>query len=158
MFLSILFGLISGACWWVLSSAYKVLVIVPGFNYHTHRTRILITSLKNIESSSIDFRCMIFNYNDQVSHVDSDGNKVSHEYLLKTCQVFDYYYANYAHYLKAVPPLLIEEAKFTHVLVLLDDVELKPSFQLQLALDIMTKNNLSVASPAIGILITFCLI
>ena len=135
-----------------LSLAYKVLVAVPGFNFHPQRTRILLGSLGNIRASGVDFRCVIFNYNDQLGESAREGRDSPRgaRRLWQLCEFLDYFYANYATYLKAFPPSLVQEAGFTHVLVLLDDVELKPSFRLREALDIMARNNLSVASPAIG--------
>lgn len=147
--LSLPLALSLGACCLALSLAHKVLVVVPGFNYHPQRTRILLGSLNTVRSSDVEFRCVVFNYNDLNGQKGGELPRGARR-LSCLCEVFDYFYANYATYMKAFPPSLVREAGFTHVFVLLDDVELKPSFHLRQALDIMVRNNLSVASPAIG--------
>lgn len=138
----------------LLSSAkspVNVLVVVPGFNYHPIRTKILIASLENISSSKLAFKCILFNYEEPIERTSKGDNPSSEDRdrISSYCEVLDYYYANYATYLKAIPPSLVTLSRFTHVLVLLDDVELKPSFSLPTAIDIMARNNLSVSSPAI---------
>jgi hypothetical protein len=125
-------------------------VVVPGFNYHPSRATVLRDSLANINASLVDFKCIVFNYEEPIDRsTKTMPSAAEREILSSTCEIINYYYANYASYLKAVPPLLLEMAGFTHVFVLLDDVELKPSFKLNETLDIMTRNRLFVASPAI---------
>lgn len=134
-----------------LTQADKILVLVPGFGFHPQRTQILVESLKKVLSSGIDCFCMIFNYEDYVDKVQK-GDSPSHEYrdyINTTCELVDYHYGNYATYMKSVPVAFLRQSGYSHVFVLLDDVELD-IFDLRDLLQIMTRNNLSMISPLVG--------
>jgi hypothetical protein len=119
----------------------KVLILVPGLGSNESRANIVLNNMNLISRSQVDFECLIFVYSNVPSNV--------FEQLKYNCSIDSYQNGNYADYIKAVSPSLVKLSKFTHVMVLLDDVELEDSFQLIGMLEIMQRHNLSVASPCI---------
>lgn len=130
----------------------KVLVLIPGFSYDSHRTKILKRSLEVVIASGVDCHCLLFDYEEPIER-RGKGDHPSTElrdFIKSTCVIYSYHYAHYATYMKSVPPMLLRMGGFTHVFVLLDDVELLDSFNLKEALDIMQRNRLSLAAPIVG--------
>ena len=133
--------------------ADRVLVLVPGFGFNPRRTDIVIRSLKNIISSDVPYFCVVFSYENNLDKVNKNrGTPQEHRnFIHETCEVIDYLYANYAAFMKSVPVIFLRQSGYSHVFVLLDDVELH-SFDLKEILDIMTRNELSMISPLVGII------
>lgn len=124
----------------------NVLVVVPGFGYGIPRTEMLVKSLEHLfYDKTVDKDCMIFVYNDLPV---VEENKVGDAKLRDLCAFVPFNYANYGDFVKAVPPFLVQKGGYTHVMILLDDVDLEPSFVLHEFLAIMERNKLSIASPA----------
>jgi hypothetical protein len=102
----------------------KILLLVPGINYDSHRSMILLRNLKMIRSSSgVDLDCMILAYR------SPSNQSLETELSRLSCHVQYFYHGNYAFYLKAAVPQLLIASGYSHVFVLLDDVELRDSFR-----------------------------
>ena len=135
----------------LLAQADKVLVLVPGFGFHPQRTLILVESLKKVIHSGVECYCMLFNFEDHVDRLQKGDNpsQEHRDFIYASCGVVDYHYANYATFMKSVPVVLLQQSGYSHVFVLLDDVELD-LFNMRDMLNIMTRNNLSMISPLVG--------
>lgn len=133
----------------VVEKGYSILLIIPGFGFHNiQRAAMVYKNLQRIHTSNVSYMCIIFNYEQPYARTTELSPEVRRG-IHSHCSVQNYYYANYGDYLKSVPPALVHRAKFTHVFIVLDDVELKDTFVLAPFLDIMQRNNLSVATPAV---------
>mmetsp|Transcript_9488 Transcript_9488/g.14288 ORF Transcript_9488/g.14288 Transcript_9488/m.14288 type:complete len:327 (+) Transcript_9488:156-1136(+) len=121
----------------------KVLVIIPGTGFQDDREKIVLNNLKIIRKSTpcVEIKCVLYAYKTPLSHIEDE--------IKRTCEVHTYFHVNYAHYLKSVLPSLVFQAKFTHVLLLLDDAQLPHGYRLQGLVDIMSCNELSVVSPTV---------
>ncbi len=119
----------------------KVLVFFPGVGFQEDRLRIIRHNLRLLRKEEIDLKCLMITYASPPLLVKDE--------IESFCDLNPFYYSNYAAYLKTATPSLLEWGHFTHVFLLLDDVELDDSFKLIELLSTMQRNNLSVASPAI---------
>lgn len=119
----------------VISSENKVLLVIPGLGNNENRTKITIQNLKQLEiiktktkqnekqreSSKIPLDCFIFVYKTMLKEYES---------LLKSvCELEYFYHGNYAYYMKSITPMFLKELGYTHVFILLDDVELSANFR-----------------------------
>ena len=117
----------------------------PGVGFDEGRTDLVLKNIRFIEMSrtvDIKISCLLAIYrkpSEEVMHIVED-----------ICSVTFYPTGNYVAYLKTLDPQLIRFAGFSHVMVLLDDVELVHSaFDFKRILDIMDENKLMVASPRV---------
>lgn len=124
----------------------KVLVIVPGFGWYGNRGDALTHSLLHLKRSTVPVDCMIYIYLD---YEPPNVNQTQKEILHKICEVIQYHYGNYGDYLKTLPPFLLRKAGYSHVMILLDDVKLHSNYNLDYALQLMVRNNLTIVQPAV---------
>jgi hypothetical protein len=102
----------------------KILLLVPGINFDHDRLLILFKNLRLLMSlSEVDLDCLIFAYRSPPIEA------VEEEFRRLSCQMEYFYHGNYAFYLKAAVPSLLIASGYSHVFVLLDDVELSDSFR-----------------------------
>lgn len=126
------------------ANGQNVLIVVPGFGWNLARLGILEASFKVLfRDTTVEKKCVVYTYKKPVNVKEIQSAKT----LLERCDILQYENSMYAFYLKTVSPFLVKTANFSHVMILLDDVEILPTFDLQRMLGIMTDNNLSVASP-----------
>jgi len=127
-------------------SSHKVMVIVPGHGWYGNRPKALAESITLLKQSAVPMDCLLYIYHDR----EPPGlNQTIKDIIYKSCEVMNYHYANYGDYLKTLPPFLLRAAGYSHVMILLDDIVLHDSFNLQYALQLMTQNNISIAQPAV---------
>jgi hypothetical protein len=120
----------------------RILLVIPGVGFQEERTRIIFNNLKILQlSQGSQFSCLLFAY-----HIPPPYMRKEVELY---CDIQLYMYVNFAHYLKAVVPSLVATSGYTHVMILLDDIQLPYTFRLSDMMSIMTRNNLSVISPTI---------
>jgi hypothetical protein len=131
------------------SHEYKLLVVVPGFSFQNASLKLVLNNVKALSSrSSVDTSCVIYHYV-YPTHVHYENMQSAEARELQHyCKFSTYLGSDYAFYIKAVNPNLITMVNYSHVMILLDDVELR-NFAVDRFLDIMTFNNLTSASPAI---------
>lgn len=123
------------------------LFVIPGLG----RADRLITVLSNLQilrpflQSGWD--CIIYIYAPR-----HDTDFWNSPYLTRdvytACTVIEYPSQRFAENLRLVQPLYLHSI-YQYVFILLDDIKLSNDFNLNIALRIMTRNNLTVASPRI---------
>jgi hypothetical protein len=120
-----------------------VLVVIPGFGCDNDRTKIVLNNLLILNHSrpSIQIDCLIF--------LSCEPSELIARTLTQSCDLQTYEQGSYAQYLKAVVPIFIKQAGFTHVLILLDDAQLSFNYRLDLLISLMKQYSLSVISPAV---------
>ena len=104
------------------TSTINVLTIIPGFGFHAERTVTVLRNLDIISRSNISVHCMIFIYGS--NHTESILQHIN-----SLCDVQMYYHANFANYIKSVAPQVVKLSRYSHVMILLDDVELIDPFR-----------------------------
>lgn len=137
------------------AGAPQLLVVVPGFGFHSSRIPVLLNSLLVLNVTDISWNCIIFNYEEPATRIERSKDpstylEADRDALAQLCEIHNYYYSNFGIYLKAISPSLLYWGEFSHVFLLLDDVSLTENFNLSSFINIMTRNNLSVASPSIN--------
>lgn len=127
----------------------KTLVFVPGLGCgNTQRTKITVRNLASLKRGAVDFDCLVGSFieedllrkhdNMSVAAIESYGCYV--EYKLG---------AGFADFMQAVSPKLLHTARYSHVVLMLEDVRLG-TFQLDMALNISHRHGFSVISPRIS--------
>mmetsp|Transcript_17296 Transcript_17296/g.28919 ORF Transcript_17296/g.28919 Transcript_17296/m.28919 type:complete len:301 (+) Transcript_17296:152-1054(+) len=123
----------------------STLIVVPGMSLQRNRTLTVLRNLEILYNHSTNMDCLIHHYS---------ANQLSTTLRAKIesfgCRLQYFHESNhYADYLKSLLPFFLERGGDAYVMILLDDVELHPTFRLQGMLDIMLRNGLSVASPGV---------
>lgn len=120
----------------------NILLVFPGIGFQEDRTRIVLNNLKILQlSKPPQLSCLIFAY-----HIPPIYFRKEVEDF---CTIELYMYANFAYYMKSVVPSLLVTSGYTHVMILLDDIQLPYTFRLGELMNVMIRNNLSVISPTI---------
>jgi hypothetical protein len=132
----------------------KILVVFPGVGFSNHnRTKTVFRNLRRLKEQNI-FDCLMFTHSKfSQDFLNEIGNK---------CEIQYFPEGSYALYMKSVVPFVVREAGYTHIFILLDDVELGDQLRyninpyhlfnldrLEYLLTAMEKNNLSVISPTV---------
>eukprot|EP00602_Paraphysomonas_sp_CaronLab_P001445 CAMPEP_0185027618 /NCGR_PEP_ID=MMETSP1103-20130426/12880_1 /TAXON_ID=36769 /ORGANISM="Paraphysomonas bandaiensis, Strain Caron Lab Isolate" /LENGTH=294 /DNA_ID=CAMNT_0027561711 /DNA_START=66 /DNA_END=950 /DNA_ORIENTATION=- len=125
-----------------ISRSDKVLLVIPGIGFHTNRTETVLWNLDILRRSNVSYQCIAFAY--KIPPLKKTDLRIR-----SSCHLHYYFNGNYASYMKAIVPSVLNSAGFTHVMVLLDDVELGRHFSLDTLLDAMKRNSLAVATPAV---------
>ena len=128
---------------------HKLLVVVPGFSFQPASLALVLRNIEALQGDTrISVSCLIYHYT-YPSHIFFNASQSEDAYKLRTyCDISAYSGSDYGYYVKAVNPALARQGGFTHIMLLLDDVELK-NFHVGDFMDIMTYNNLTLASPAV---------
>ena len=126
-----------------LSAYPNIFILIPGVGYQEDRIKILMNNLKilNLSRMHVQFSCLMFAYRHPTSHQRRE--------IEKYCDIEIYFHGNFASYMKAALPKLLVKSGYSHVMVLLDDLQLPFTFRLDNMMAIMNRNNLSVISPTI---------
>jgi hypothetical protein len=121
----------------------RVLVVIPGFGCDSDRTKIVLNNLLILNHSrqSIEIDCLIFLSCEPYEHITQT--------LSQSCDLQIYEQGSYAQYLKAVVPIFVKQAGYTHILILLDDAQLSFNYRLDYLTALMRRYSLSVISPAV---------
>ena len=134
--------------WALIASAnttHKLLVFFPGVGFDEGRTELILHNIKFIEKSKsrdLEISCLMAVYKHPPDSILHHINNV--------CSVTYYPSGNYVAYLKTLEPNLVKFGGFTHVMILLDDIELvQSSFSFKKMLHIMDSKQLMVASPRV---------
>lgn len=129
----------------VTGTQHKLLIFFPGVGFDEGRTELVMQNLKFIEASrskGLDISCLLSMYRKPSANILYRVEDI--------CSVTYYPTGNYVAYLKTVEPRIVQFAGYTHIMILLDDVELEQSsFSFQTILRIMDTNGLMVASPRV---------
>lgn len=127
----------------------KTLVFVPGLGCgNTRRTQITARNLASLKHGGVDFDCLVGSFieedllrqhdNTSVAAIESHGCYI--EYKLG---------AGFADFMQALSPKLLHVARYSHVLLMLEDVRLG-TFRLDVALNVSRRHGFSVSSPRIS--------
>ena len=100
----------------------KLLLVMPGFGFHPARSETVLHNLRVIRNADIAIHCLIYIYGHNITK-----SVLSH--IRDYCHVQYSHPANYASYLKTVTPVMINRSGCSHVMILLDDVELTDPFR-----------------------------
>jgi hypothetical protein len=127
------------------SHSHKLLIFFPGVGFDEGRSDLILQNLKFIEqsrSNDLEISCLLSMYRKPPASVLHRVKDI--------CRVTYYPTGNYVAYLKTLEPQIIKFGGFTHVMILLDDVELvQSSFNFKRLLQIMDSERLMVASPRV---------
>ena len=105
-----------------ISRSDKVLLVIPGIGFHTNRTETVLWNLDILRRSNVSYQCIAFAY--KIPPLKKTDLRIR-----SSCHLHYYFNGNYASYMKAIVPSVLNSAGFTHVMVLLDDVELGRHFR-----------------------------
>lgn len=119
----------------------KLLLVFPGVGFQLNRTKIILENIDIIKKSSVEIKCVMFYY----SMPSNDVRNI----IESLCSMEEYVHGNFGEYVKSLSPSIVNFGGFTHVMLLLDDVELGSKFEFITMFDAMFRNDLSVVSPAI---------
>lgn len=111
----------------------KVIIIIPGLSISDgNRTHTVLHNLRLLheQRNTSDYHCLVHYYS--TNPVASAAVLNMFQKYSCTLQFFDAETFQYAHFLKSLSPSLVYAGGFSHVLVLLDDVELHPTFRCSL--------------------------
>lgn len=111
----------------IADSKTNLLAVIPGFGFHCERTITVLKNLDIIRRSNISIHCMIFVYGNNISEPTLQNIK-------NICDVHYYNHANFGNYIKSVSPYLVRSSNYSHVMILLDDVELVEPFRYEITL------------------------
>jgi hypothetical protein len=116
----------------------KIFLVVPGINLNSQqRYHVLMSNLNYLSpwssftssttlfqnQNNISLDCLIFIYQ------TSSAYSREEEALRNFCQLEYFYHGNYAYYLKSILPSFLILSGYTHIFLLLDDVELTQTFK-----------------------------
>ena len=135
---------------------WKVLVFVPGLGCSS-RARNLATSLRIIfhTKRSLEVSCVVGTYVPWTALSDASSVNLEQQtrnavaYITSSCQVQQTLGAHYADFIKSINPLLVSQAGFSYVVLLLDDVQLPRSFHFSGFIRKGSIHNLDIFSPAV---------
>ena len=129
-----------------------LLYFVPGSSFTNKNSwNVIRNNLKILDDTSshnnnIEITCFIYVYDDTIPSKTHE----SEIYIRNRCRILTFYKGTYKDHIKALPPVLLEYAGFTHVFLCLDDVALDShSFNITTMLNIMDYNDLQLASPSV---------
>ena len=103
----------------------KTLVVVPGLSSKTKRIDCVMQNLKLISEYDSNFGCIIHYYNKWALSDEMSTVLKNYGCMLQ----YFHEHNHYSTYLKSVLPSLVRYGGFKYVMVLLDDVELMPTFR-----------------------------
>lgn len=102
----------------------KTLVVVPGMSARPNRTNTVLLNMELLFKYDSDFHCLIHVYSHMIPSAVLDKLDVY------GCTLQYFHESNhYADYLKTLLPSLLRYGNFNYVMILLDDVELQPTFR-----------------------------
>ena len=99
----------------------------------------LLTSLRSSHGSQgYQSNCMVI--------LSENKTKSIGKIVGNTCQITEFYHGDFTEYAKLLTPSLVQRAGYTHVMIIHSSTKFS-SYHLKNVLDIMRRNNLSVAIP-----------
>ena len=129
-----------------------LLYFVPGSSFtnvnswNVIRNNLKILDDTSLHNNNIEITCFIYVYDDTTPSTTHE----SEIYIRDRCRILTFYKGTYKDHIKALPPVLLEYAGFTHIFLCLDDVALDGNFfNITTMLNIMDYNNLQLASPSV---------
>jgi hypothetical protein len=131
----------------------KILVLVPGIGCtDVSRLELVGENLNTLSAARVPWDCSVGAFverRDFLGVADNGQLRRALESVERKCFVSFQPGAHYADFMKTLHPRLVERARYSHVLVLLDDVLLKPSFNLDAAVAVSAKHRIGVLSPVV---------
>mmetsp|Transcript_49240 Transcript_49240/g.97394 ORF Transcript_49240/g.97394 Transcript_49240/m.97394 type:complete len:357 (-) Transcript_49240:35-1105(-) len=132
----------------------KILFFVPGIGCtNASRLELVWANLRALSKASVPWDCSVGAFVERQDFLKSSAHnprmRTALEAIEEKCYVSYQPGAHYADFMKTLHPLLVLRAGYSHVLVCLDDVTLKPSFNLDIAVALSMKHHISILSPVV---------
>jgi hypothetical protein len=103
------------------------LIVPTGISFKYKQTADILKSnidiLERTKNPHIHYKCMVFVYDNVLPPF------LTPNHWIPQCDFERYQEAGYGDNMKAVSPPLVGYGGFTHVMVLLDDIQLKPNYR-----------------------------
>lgn len=122
----------------------KLMVLVPGFGapFFEHKLQILKNNLDIIEAEGLDYKCKVCCYDDH-ENAAFPANIVMNPNVTVTFEkgIVGEFINRHARFEK----LIID--KFTHFLIILDDIELQPGASIKHMIEVAKTHKMDILSP-----------
>lgn len=129
----------------------KVLLTFLVGTDNANRTATFLQNLNVLNTTNTfkrkyELHCLVLNH---ASYAQAKAFGLLHEKVVRACSVVFLYKFPYTKKLAFLDPFLLRKAKYDYVTVILDDVQLTGSFDLEKFYDLIVRYDLAIASPSV---------